>query len=355
MGVYHIGMDLHKKFSQVTEMDESGVVYKKFRLPNDPILLREYFSGLPCPSSIAMEATGNWYWISDLIEDLGHRVKLAHPKKVKVIAESAVKADKIDSEVLAHLDRTNFLPRAYIPSPELREMRELLRYRICLVRIRSGMKNRIHGVLAKRGIIHHLSDLFGKRGIKLLKELDLPEIYGMEVRGYLKVIEALNGLIKDSERRIRQCVKESDEAKLLMSVPGFSYFSALLMAAEIGDISRFRSYKKLCAYGGVVSTTMQTGEKNYQGHIIKDSNKYIRWILIEAVPKAVVKDQRLKATYHKLLKKKGKAKAKIGIARKMLISIFYMLKNKSEYSFFQVDTPHRRSKYWVRMNLSGKP
>jgi len=350
MAVYHIGVDLHKRFSQVTEMDEKGVVHKKFRLENNPLEMRDYFSKLQ-PSSVAMEAAGNWYWVSDLVEECGHKVKLAHAKKVRIIAESTVKTDKIDSEVLAHLDRTNFLPLSYMPPQHIRDMRELLRYRMCLVRVRSSLKNRIHAVLAKRGIFHNLSDLFGVTGIQLLKDLELPGIYKTEIQGYLKIIEEISCLINDSEKTIRKSVKS------LMSVPGFSYFSALLMAAEVGNISRFRSFKKLCAYGGVVSTTSQSADKHYQGHIMKDSNKYIRWVLTEAVPKAVAKDQRLKSLYFKLVRKKGKTKAKIAVARKMLINIYYMLKNREEYKFFSGELKlKRRDTYYLKpMTIAGKP
>jgi len=163
------------------------------------------------------------------------------------------------------------------------------------------------------------------------------------------MIETLDNLIKSCEKEIRRSVKENKDATLLMSVPRFSYFSALLMAAEIGDISRFSSYRKLCAYGGVVSSTKQSADKIYQGHIIKDSNKYIRWVLTEAVPKAIAKDQRLKVTYFKILREKGKSKAKIAVARKMLISIYYMLKNKSQYKFFHLNTRERR-----KTNMSGR-
>ena len=349
MAVYYIGMDLHKRFSQLTEMDKEGRVYRKFKLYNHPDLLKDYFSNLPCSSSVVIEATGNWYWVCDLIEELGHTVKLAHPKKVKIIAESTVKTDKIDSEVLAHLDRTNFLPLSYIPPKHIREERELLRYRMCLVRIRSGLKNRIHNILSKVGVIHTFSDLFGRGGVNFLREIDLPGIYKDELQGYLQVIETLDNLIKSCEKEIRRSVKENKDATLLMSVPGFSYFSALLMAAEIGDISRFSSYRKLCAYGGVVSSTKQSADKIYQGHIIKDSNKYIRWVLTEAVPKAIAKDQRLKVTYFKILREKGKSKAKIAVARKMLISIYYMLKNKSQYKFFHLNARERR-----KTNMSGR-
>ena len=142
-----------------------------------------------------------------------------------------------------------------------------------------------------------------------------------------------------------------------MSVPGFSYFSALLMAAKIGGVSRFPSYRKLCAYGGVVSPTSQSADKRHQRHIMKDSNKYIRWVLTEAVPKAAAKDQRLKSLYFKLVREKGKTKAKIAAARKMLISIYYVLKNREEYNFFSGEFKSKRcNRYYLKpMTITGKP
>jgi len=151
VGGYHIGLDLHKNFSQVTGMDDEGNILDRRRLENDPEVSSRYFSRIPKGSPVVIEATRNWYWMSDLVEEMGLRPILAHPKKVRIIAEATVKTDKIDSEVLAHLERTNFLPPSYIPSREIRDMRELLRYRMSLVRVRTSLKNRTHSVLAKRG------------------------------------------------------------------------------------------------------------------------------------------------------------------------------------------------------------
>ena len=119
-----------------------------------------------------MEATGGWGWLSEVLQDLGLEVKLANPSKVKIIAESQIKTDKVDALALAQLLRTNFLPESYLAPKEQREARDLLRYRISLVHLRSGVKNRVHALprrasvclLTRLGIYHNYSDLFGKRG-----------------------------------------------------------------------------------------------------------------------------------------------------------------------------------------------
>lgn len=147
----------------------------------------------------------------------------------------------------------------------------------------------------------------------------------------MKTIETLEEVIKASEKEIKKQAVLDDNAKLLMTIPGISYFSGLLLSMEIGDINRFANYRKLCCYSGVVSSTHQSADKQYHGHIIKDSNKYIRWCLIEAVNKAKNKDPRLKWFYDKIMRKKGKPKARIATARKLLISIYFMLRNKKVY------------------------
>lgn len=351
MSVYHVGVDLHKNFSQATVIDDEGKVLGKRRLWNDPDILEHYFSGLPKGSPVVMEATRNWYWMADFVEGMGLKLILAHPKKVRIIAEATVKTDKIDSEVLAHLERTNFLPMSYIPPKEIRDVRELLRYRMSLVKIRTSLKNRAHSVLAKMGVRHSFSDVFSGAGLKFLNELNLPEIYRYELGGYTTLIGGIKKSVADAEKKIRAYVKEeSEDARLLMTIPGISYFSALLLAAEIGSIGRFRSYRKLCAYGGVVATTQQSADKVHQGHISKDANKYIKWCLIEAVDHAIRKDPKLAALYQKVLRKKGKQKARVAVARKLLISIYYMLKNRTEYKIRQLE-----KYYWGKTSARVSP
>ncbi len=329
---HFIGIDFHKQFSSVAVMDEHGVVMDQCRLlHNRPEELMSYFSQFSKDTSVTLEATRHWYWLVDLLQEQGFNVKLAHAKKVRIIAESTIKTDTIDARVLAHLDRCNFLPQAYIASSTIRHERELLRYHMSLVKIQTALKNKIHAILSKHNIEHGFSDLFGKEGIPFLKNISLPPMFRYELDGYLDLLEHLKSTLSDAKKQISKHCRVWPEARLLTTIPGIAQLSALLLAAEIADIKRFASSNKLCCYAGLVASTHQSGSKEYHGRIIKDSNKYIRFVLLEAVPHAVKKDPKLWRFYSKMYKLKGSGKAKVATARKLLVAIYHMLKNNTPY------------------------
>ena len=349
--IYHIGLDQHKEFSQVAVVDSNGNVKENTRVINRVENIREFFEKIPRSSIITMEATGDWYWMYDLLEQLGFKVKLAHPRKVRLIAEAAIKTDKIDCEVLAQLERTNYLPESYVPKKEVRDLRELMRHRSSLVRLKTSLKNKVHALLAKRGIRHEfLTDIFGKAGRAFLEQIELPEIYKLKMVAYLKLIDQLQEEAKALEKMIKlKAITEDKYAKILLTVPGISYISAMFLSAEIADIERFKNYKKLCSYAGLASSTDQSADKLRQGHIIKESNKYIRTVLAEAVYKAIKQDPHLAHKYYRLAKRRGNNKAKIAIARKMLVSIFFMLKENKPYRIRDIEG--NKSKNYMKINL----
>lgn len=200
-----------------------------------------------------------------------------------------------------------------------------------LVKIRASIKNKVHALLAKNNVQHGFSDLFGKSGLSFLKELSLTHIFRLELDGYLNILEHIKQRIAEAQREIKIRCVVSEGAKLLMTVPGISYFTALLLYSEIADIKRFSTCKKLCCYAGLTSSTRQSADKTHHGHIIKESNKYIRYALIEVVPIAIRKDPKLWTLYTRLQTKKGFAKAKIAIARRLLTTIYYMLRDNTCY------------------------
>jgi len=318
--------------SSVAVIDETGVVKDERKLYHtDMKQFQDFFSSFDKGTSVSIEATRNWYWIIDCLQDLGLNPKLVHAKKARIIAESTIKTDKLDARVLAHLDRCNFLPQAYIANKETRSSRELLRYYMSIVKIRSSIKNRVHALLAKNNVHHGFKDLFGKSGLLFLKELSLSYIFRLELDGYLNVLDHLKQRISEAQCEIKDECAVSEGAKLLMTIPGISYFTALLLYSEIADIKRFSTYKKLCCYAGLTSSTRQSADKTHHGHIIKDSNKYIRYALVEAVSIAVRKDPKLWVLYTRLESEKGFAKAKIAVARKLLTTIYFMLRDKTCY------------------------
>lgn len=329
---HYIGIDFHKQFSSVAVMDEKGIIKDERKLHHDqPEELSAYFAQFDADDSVCLEATRNWYWMVDDLQKHGLNVKLVHAKKARIIAESTIKTDKIDARALAHLDRCNFLPQAYIANLQTRQERELLRYYISLIKIQTSVKNRIHAILAKHNIQHHFTDLFGKAGQDFLKTLPLSDIFRLKLNGYLELLEKVASILNRAKKEISQHCHSWPEADLLTTAPGIGPIFGLMLAAEIADIKRFPSVKKFCCYGGLASSTYQSADKEYHGHIIKDANKYIRYAVLEAVPHAIKKDPRLWKFYQKVQRAKGNNKARIATAKKLLVAIYYMLKNREPY------------------------
>ena len=188
----YTGLDLHKSFSYITIMNDRGEVIGQKRLPSNGEILN-FLKGFEDSMEVAIEATPSWYWLYDCLEDEGFKVNLSHPLKTKAIVYAKVKTDKVDSATLAHLLRSNLLPLSYVPEKPARLNRELLRYRASLVKVQTGIKNKIHTILAKNNISHGYSDLFGKEGMAFLHFLSLSENYKMALEGYLSVLDNIRG------------------------------------------------------------------------------------------------------------------------------------------------------------------
>jgi len=156
-----IGIDVHRRRSQIAIIDEHGELTLSRRIVNDPGTFKELL-GDPDARHVALKATYGWEWLADLLEEAGYDVHPAHPLRTRAIAAARVTTDAVDAPTLAHLLRTGLLPEAYIAPAELRDLRELLRHRAVLTRMRTAVKNRVHAQLARHGIRHAHTDLFGK-------------------------------------------------------------------------------------------------------------------------------------------------------------------------------------------------
>jgi len=322
----YIGMDIHKKFSYVSIMSKDGELIREEKVDNFSDEFHQLFDSLPKGRAVAaIEATGVVAPIAEELERYGITVKVAHPLKTKLIAESRIKTDKVDARVLAQLIRINFLPEAYLPNKEIRALRELVRDRSKLITIRSLIKNQIHTLLTHRGILYEC-DLFSKEGKEFLSKLNIDA-----VNSRLAILEELEEHIDEVSIKIQAAVRDNPEANLLMTMPGIGYYSALLIVAEIADINRFASAKKLCSYAGLIPTVHQSGDKVHMGRITKQGSRWLRWVLIQCAFIAVRHDERFKRFYERIKYKRGTQKAIVAVARKMLSIIYFMLKRKQEY------------------------
>jgi transposase len=249
MEVY-VGMDVHRKRSQVALLDEHGAQLLNRNLPNDPAELVAILGTLAPGTPVAFEAAYGWGWLADLLEELDLEPHLVHPTRCKAIASARLKDDRVDARTLAHLLRADLLPEAWIAPQHVRDQRALLRHRAALVRTGTALKNRIHAVLADRGV-RVPQRLWSKAGRAWLAELDLPPAPRVVIDDCLAVIDQVTPIITRLERDLLAHARPDPRVQALMALPGIGRITAMTLVAEIGDITRFPSARKLCAWAGL--------------------------------------------------------------------------------------------------------
>lgn len=333
-----IGMDLHKNTSTFVVKDRDGKLINSAKVLTDKNDVTRYINSIKRNGggkelSLVVEPVSQWYYYADLIENLGVDVHLAHPMEVKAIAHAHIKTDKIDAGVLADLLRTNFLPEAYFSPAEVRGWKEQCRFRASLINLRTQVKNKIQAILFKHALKHNFSNLFGKGGRSWLAALELKEPFKGNLDKYLSLVDYLTEQMVLAEESITNTVINCPQAKLLISIPGISYCSALTIMAEIGNIDRFISVKHLQSYAGLIPSTYNSGDKQIHGKITKRGSKWLRWIMIESAYHQM-NCKRIPGfgSYYNILKKrKGSKTAAVATARKLLAVVWRLLKDNRPY------------------------
>ncbi|MCK4303510.1 MAG: IS110 family transposase [Candidatus Eisenbacteria sp.] len=215
--------------------------------------LRKFLSNCEAGSPVAVETIGNWYWIVDEIEAAGFKPRLVHARKAKLMMGMINKTDKLDARGMNRLQRNGTLPVVWIPPGDLRDKRDLPRTRMVLVRQRTQLKNRIHATLAKYGLtIRGISDIFGIKGRQMLDQRvkQFPPHTAYATRQLLKELDDVETRIGEFERRMRELFEETEEIKLLMTLPGVGFLLGIVIALEVGRVDRFPAAMHLSSYGG---------------------------------------------------------------------------------------------------------
>jgi transposase len=238
-----------------------------------------------------------------------------------------VKTDAVDARTLAQLLRADLLPEAYIAPREIRDLRDLPRHRVALTRMRSALKNRVGAVLAKRGIQPPYSDLFGPAGRRFLAELELPEQPRRRLDGLLALIDDFTREIDQTTRQIERRAGEDPHVEVPCQIRGVGRYIAMLVIAEVGDITRFHTARQLCARAGMTPTVRSSDTRIRLGHISHQGPPAPRWALVEAAQHAARGGGPLRETHERLAKRRGKQVAKVAVARKILTLCFYRLRD----------------------------
>ena len=336
MSVY-VGIDVHRKRSQVAVVTEDGAVQLNKNVVNGSEPMLRLIGDLPPGTPVAFEAAFGWGWLAALLEDYGFEAHLVHPLRCKAIASARLKNNKVDAAILAQLLRADLLPEAWIAPAQVRQLRALLRHRVGLVRLGTSLRNRIHAVAADFGYDRSASYWTGP-GRGWLAELDLPAASREIVTDCLAVIDGLAPLIDRIDGELHQHAKADPRVKVLTTLPGVGQFTALMMLAEIGDITRFGSARKLASWAGLTPTVRGSDLTVRHGHISKQGSAWLRWVLNQAAQTAK-RSPDFAATYSSIAQRRGKKIATIAIARKLLTRAYHLL---AEMQATSTNEPPRR-------------
>src|SRR5215211_6737134 len=265
VAMLYAGLDLSRKRLDFHLLDGEGATVERGATPPDADGLRRLSERVlrhGAPVRAAIESMNGARFVHDRLELAGWRVEIADAQKVKGLAPLACKTDRIDAWVLAELARRDLVPAIWLPDPLVRAERERARWRLHLVRHRSSLKQRVHAVLLTHGKPCPVSDLFGVRGRQLLAKLGLPEPWQGTIEASLRLIDELEHEITSCEAELRRLGADHRYVPLLCTVPGISWVLAYTIAAELGDISRFPTPRKLAGYSGIGPPASQTGTRS---------------------------------------------------------------------------------------------
>lgn len=329
--MYYTGIDLHRKTSFFTTIDQGGQIIRKSNLANEESRILSYLKALAEPTRIVIESTANWYWLYDLLIDNGFDVIMSNPVKTKAIASARIKNDKLDSHMLAQLLRADLVATAHASNQRTRQLKELLRHRSKLVRDSVRMKNRIHNIMAKNNLTVPVSDLFGRKGLEFLEQAPLPGYQRRQVDTYLNLYQSIKEQVIVLTDDIHKEAKTNAMAKLLMTIPGVGPITAMFMVAEIEDISRFPSYRHLASYAGLVPCLDASADKQRIGRITKQGSPYLRTALVEAAQASTRTRSRLNIFFRRRIVRSGYQKAIVATAHKIIQYAYFILRDQAPY------------------------
>jgi transposase len=334
-----IALDAHKRYSWMEREEVKSRKIRHARIEHAPGAIRESLEGREKGTPVAVEATGNWYWIVDEIEQAGLEPKLVHPRKAKLMMGLINKTDKLDAHGMNQLQRNGTLPTVWIAPQELRDLREITRGRMVLTRHRSRLKNRIQATLSKYGWTGgEASDPFGKKARgELIKAIGrLPSQTAQITQMLLEQLDFVEGQIQVMEQKIRELVKETVEMNRMRSQPAVGWILSAVIALEVGQMSRFASAERYASYAGTTPRVHASGDKVRYGRLRPDVNRYLRWAYIEAAHSVCLHRQsyperHVSQLYERIRARKGHSKAIGAVARHLAEATYYVWTREEPY------------------------
>ncbi len=320
----YVGIDFHRRRSVIVHKDAAGTVLETVHLDNDREAFARELAKAGEHPEVVLEACYGWYWLADFLEELGANLHLAHPLGNNW-GHRRVKNDERDAEDLVDLLRLGRLAEAYIAPPELRELREIVRYRAKLVGLRSALKSQVHSVLAKEGVAVPMTDLFGTAGQDLLNIARLGRAYGIRVESLRDLISAYDKEIAMLEGEVDRWLAGDKGYLAIQAIPGVGPVLGAVFCAEIGDVSRFSSPDKLACWAGLTPRHRESDVHVVRGPITKQGSRLVRWAAVEAAQRrAGFQAER----FERIAERRDSNKiARVALARHILTLVYFGLRD----------------------------
>jgi transposase len=280
---------------------------------------------------VVVEPVENCYWfMSQLGPDVGG-VHVANPGRVRLIAESRLKNDRIDAHILADLLRVRYLPEVHIPSDEVQRWRRLVSHRVVMVRDRARYKHRLRGLIGREGFRVRARDILGRSGRAALASLPLPAEVRVMVDRQVDLADRITEQLQPIDAEIERIGRSDEVVCRLTTIDGISWFMGLAIRCTVDRMDRFKSYKAFAAYTGLVPSYRQSGETTHTGGITKQGSRLLRWTLLQAVPHACHRNEYLRRMYARLCYRSSRGRARVAVAHALARIIYHVWTERRDY------------------------
>lgn len=330
-GKRYLGVDLHHDSFVVCVRQQQRVVeFRSWRMEQ----MAEFLASLRAEDEVAVEATGNTRWFCSQLVNRAKRVVVVNPHQFRVICDSTKKTDRRDAALLAEYLEKNLLPEVRQKSDEQSAVAQLAMARDQLVKMRTMLKNQVHGLLRSHGVLITKQKLASRKGQLQLAQIPLPALASLQRQVLLQQIAALTASILQLEKALAEAARQLPGYRNLESIKGIGGLSAAILLSSIGPVEDFAEPGKLAAYFGMVPRVEQSNQTEHCGRITRRGNKLARTTLVQCALIAKRYSPFLKSFYERIQRRRGTGKAILATARKLLTIVYYTLKNNWVFDDF---------------------
>jgi len=328
-----IGCDFHPGYQQIAMLDQGTgeVTERRLSHSHEGEEAKRFYSGLTGEVRVGLEASGQSQWFERLLGELGHEMWIGDAAKIRASAERRQKTDRRDARLLLQLLEEQRFPRIWVPTPAERDTRQLLLHRAKLVGVRTQVKNQLQALALNQGV-QRKRKLWSAAGRKQLESLPLLPWAGRRREELLKLLDELDGSITALDGAVCQEAHRRPAVRRLMTHPGVGPVTALAFALTVGPAERFRRGKQVASYFGLIPQEHSSGGKQRLGHISKQGSSFVRGLLVEAAQSAVRHEPQMRREYQRLSQRRCGALAKVAIARKLAVRLYWMLREDVDYA-----------------------